>query len=469
MLSEDVLYSTVSELARGLRAKKFTSVQLTEAYLERLGRIGPKLNAVATVTTDLALEEARRADREMAAGRLRGPLQGIPYGAKDLLATKGIKTTWGSRAYANQVPAEDATVICRLRAAGAVLIAKLAMVELAGGAGYRYASASLTGAGLNPWNTGRWAGGSSSGSGAAVAAGLVGFAIGSETWGSIVTPAGFCGISGLRPTYGRVSRHGAMALSWTMDKLGPMARSAQDCALVFAAISGADPTDPTSAGKPFVVPAGPSTAGLRGKRIGFIREDFQKFGEPEVERAYNQALDVLKSKGAKLEEAKLPDFPYDSVAGTVVAGEAAAAFEDLISAGRTQEIIDPEGRVGLYAARLISAADYLKCLRIRSMIQAELSGLFEKFEVLVAPSLLIAAPPIAANLNDVFKGGGEIEAAGNLAGLPALSVPCGFGKDRLPAGLQIVGKPFDETTVIAVGRAFQAVTSWHRERPPISA
>ncbi|PYV07878.1 MAG: amidase, partial [Acidobacteria bacterium] len=224
MLSEDILYSSVVELGRGLLSKKFTPVDLAEAYLDRLSRLGPKLNAVVTMTADLALEQARQATKEIARGRARGRLHGVPYGAKDLLATKGIKTTWGSRAYATQVPAEDATVIRRLRLAGAVLVAKLAMVELAGGAGYRNPSASLTGPGLNPWNTGRWAGGSSSGSGAAVAAGLVGFSIGSETWGSIVTPAGFCGISGLRPTYGRVSRHGAMALSWTMDKLGPMAR-----------------------------------------------------------------------------------------------------------------------------------------------------------------------------------------------------------------------------------------------------
>ncbi len=465
MLSQNVLYSTVSELARGLRAKTFTALELTEAYLDRLSILGPKLNAMVTITGDLAQAEARQAAKEIAKGRIRGPLHGIPYGAKDLLATRGIKTTWGCRVYADQVPTEDATLIRRLQDAGAVLVAKLAMVELAGGAGYRYPSASLTGAGLNPWNTGRWAGGSSSGSGAAVAAGLVGFAIGSETWGSIVTPAGFCGISGLRPTYGRVSRHGAMALSWTMDKLGPMARSAEDCALVLAAISGSDSADPTSLGKPFIAPPRLASRNLRGKKIGFIHEDFQKYGQPEVERAYRQALDVFKSLGAKLDEAKLPDFPYDAVATTIVNAEAAASFEDLVSAGRTGEIIDPDGKVGLYSARLISAADYLKCLRIRALIQKGLVKLFESFDVLVAPSLLIVAPPIDANLDEVFKGGGEIEAAGNLAGLPALSVPCGFGQDHLPAGLQIVGKPFDEAAVIQVGRAFQAATSWHRERP----
>lgn len=466
MLSADILYSTISELARGLRRKNFTAVELTESYLERLGRLGPKLNAVVTLTPDLAREQAKQAAEEMARGRFRGPLHGIPYGAKDLLATKGIRTTWGSRAFSNQVPTEDATVIRRLREAGAVLVAKLAMVELAGGAGYRYASASLTGPGLNPWNTAHWAGGSSSGSGSAVAAGLVGFALGSETWGSIVTPAGFCGVSGLRPTYGRVSRSGAMPLSWTMDKLGPLARSAEDCALVLSAISGRDPADPTCVGKLFS--AARQRPSLRGKRIGFIREEFEKYGEPEVERAFQKALETLRSTGAQLEEAKLPDFPYAEVAGTIVSAEAAAAFEGLIRTGRTVEIIDPQGKVGLYAARLISAADYLKCMRIRRLIEDELGKLFKKFDVLVAPSLLIVAPAIEANLDEAFKGGSEIEAAGNLAGLPALSVPCGYGKGHLPVGLQMVGKAFDEAGVIAIGQTFQAMTSWHRERPPIS-
>jgi aspartyl-tRNA(Asn)/glutamyl-tRNA(Gln) amidotransferase subunit A len=468
MLSEATLNSTVDELGQGLRAGKFTAVELTEAYLGRLAHLGPKLNAVVTITADLAREQADQAAKEMAAGHFRGPLHGIPYGAKDLLATKGIKTTWGSKAFADQVPTEDATVITRLREAGAVLVAKLAMIELAGGAGYRYASASLTGPGLNPWNPGHWAGGSSSGSGAAVAAALVGFALGSETWGSIVTPAGFCGISALRPTYGRVSRHGAMAVSWTMDKLGPMARSATDCALVLAAIVGPDPADPTCVGRFFHSPTQADGKNLHGKKIGFIREDFKKYGEPEVERAYYQALDVLKEAGAKMEEALLPEFPYEAVATTIVSAEAAAAFDELTSDGRTEEIIDPEGKVGLYSARLISAADYLKSMRIRTLIQRGVSSLFEKFDVVVAPSLLIVAPPIEADLNEAFKGGGEIEAAGNLAGLPALSVPCGFGREHLPVGLQIVGKPFGEASVIEVARAFQARTSWHRQRPPIS-
>ena len=255
-ITEDVLFASVRELGQWIRSGEISAVALAEGYLNRLETLGPKLGAVATVTRDLALKEALACETEIKAGRYLGPLHGIPYGVKDLLATKGIPTTWGAAPYKDQVFPEDATVIRKLREAGAVLVAKLAMVELAGGFGYDTADASLTGPCRTPWNTDYWSGGSSSGPGAAVAAGLVAFAIGSETSGSIITPAAFCGVSGLRPTYGRVSRRGAMALSWTMDKLGPMCRCADDCGLVLAAIAGPDPLDPSAAANPFKYPDG---------------------------------------------------------------------------------------------------------------------------------------------------------------------------------------------------------------------
>jgi aspartyl-tRNA(Asn)/glutamyl-tRNA(Gln) amidotransferase subunit A len=250
-ITEDLLFASVRELAGLLRRQRISSVALTEAYLDRLERIGPRLGAVVTVTRELALQEARADDAEIRAGRYRGPLHGVPYGLKDLAATKGIPTTWGAEPYRHQVFDHDATVVGNLRAAGAVLAAKLAMVELAGGFGYNNADASFTGPGRTPWDAAYWSGGSSAGSGAAVAAGLVAFAIGSETSGSIITPAAFCGVSGLRPTYGRISRHGAMALSWTLDKLGPMCRCADDCGLVLAAAAGHDPLDPSTIRQPF--------------------------------------------------------------------------------------------------------------------------------------------------------------------------------------------------------------------------
>src|SRR6266851_2365244 len=243
MLSEDILYLPVSELSRRIRARQLSPVELTESYLERSRQIGPKLNAYITLTPELAKQQAQAAEKEIAAGKYRGVLHGIPYAAKDLLAVKGYPTTWGARPYEDQHFDQDATVIRKLKAAGAVLIGKASMIELAGGMGYRFASASAPGATKNPWNTEHWTCGSSSGSGAIMAAGLAAFALGTETWGSIICPSAFCGVSGLRPTYGRVSRYGAMALAPSMDKIGPMARSAEDCARIFAAIAGHDPKD----------------------------------------------------------------------------------------------------------------------------------------------------------------------------------------------------------------------------------
>jgi len=353
----------------------------------------------------------------------------------------------------------------RRREAGAVLVAKLAMIELAGGGGYTNGKASLVPT-VNPWDTSRWAGGSSSGPGAATAAALVGFSIGSETWGSILTPSSFCGVSGLRPTYGRVSRAGAMALSWTMDKLGPMCRSAEDCGLVLAAIAGHDPDDPTSADAPFQHQ--PNGSSLRGVRVGWIAEDFAKNGEPEVEPLYRNALEALARLGAQVSEAKLPDFPYGTVAGTIISAEGAAAFDTLIASGRVKELVDARQQKGLAGGMEVKAPDYIRAMRIRRLMQEALAELFRDFDVLAAPSLLFVANPMEADLNTVFRGGSGIGAAGNLAGLPGLGVPMGFGKGNLPVGLSFVGRAFDEATVLRVGGAYQQATDWHRRRPPLA-
>lgn len=464
MLSEDILYLPVSELSGRIRRGELSPVALAEAYLERLERLGPKLGAVITVTRELGLEQARHAEKELAAGRYRGPLHGIPYGAKDLLATRGSKTTWGAPPYKDQVFDFDATVVRKLREAGAVLIAKLAMIELAGGGGYTNGKASLSPT-VNPWDTARWAGGSSSGSGAATAAALVGFAIGSETWGSILTPASFCGISGLRPSYGRVSRTGAMALSWTMDKLGPMCRSAEDCALVLEAIAGSDPDDPASAEAPFAYEPGDSS--LRGLTVGWLQEDFKKNGEPEVEPLYHAALDVLRRLGTTVREVKLPKFPYSTVAEIIISAEGAAAFEPLLRSDRVQELVDARQRKNLADGLKVTAADYIKAMQIRRSMQEALEKLYTEVDVLVAPSLLFVANPMDADLDTVFRGSSGLGAAGNLAGLPGLSVPMGFGKGNLPVGLSLVGRPFDEATVLRVGRAYQEATDWHKRRPPL--
>jgi len=485
MLSDDVLYLTVQELGAQIHARKISPVELTESYLARLEKLGPKLGAVATLTPDLALEQAHAAERETAAGRTRGPLHGIPYGAKDLLATRGIRTTWGAPPFKDQVFDYDATLVRKLRAAGAVLVAKLSMIELAGGGGYANGSASLQGPSRCPYNLDHWAGGSSSGPGAAVPSGLVGFAIGSETLGSIITPAAFSGVSGLRPTYGRVSRHGAMALSWTMDKLGPMCRSAIDCGLVLNAIAGKDPDDPTSLDATFAwwPPRGKGKP-LAGKRVGVIQPEFPAPGGPEVGQAFAAALDVLRGLGAKLEETELPDYPYSPVAVTLYTAEAASIFRPFIESGKVMELIDESQKTGLIAALSLPAKDYLDACRLRAEILPAVGKMFEKYEALVSPSRTGPAPRIGADFNaPPPRPSGEkpserppapppsderksIIAASNVAGLPAISVPCGFTQEKnLPIGIQFVADALREDVCVEFAAAYQSATDWHRKRP----
>ncbi len=486
MLSDDILYLSVQELSAQVRARKISPVELTESYLARLEKYGAKLGAVATLTRELALEQARAAEKEIAAGRSRGPLHGIPYGVKDLLATRGIPTTWGAPPFREQVFDFDATVIGKLRAAGAILVAKLSMIELAGGGGYSSAAASLQGPSRCPYDTDHWAGGSSSGPGAAVPAALVGFAIGSETLGSIITPSAFSGVSGLRPTYGRVSRHGAMALSWTMDKLGPMCRSATDCGLVLSAIAGKDAADPTSLDASFIWwPPQKKSKPLAGKRLGAVRPDFSSQGDPEVAQAFAAALEALRGLGAKVEETELPDFPYGPVAVTLYTAEAASIFRPFIESGKVQELLNDSQKAGLIAALSLPARDYLDASRIRAEIQPALGRVFERFDALVAPSRITPAPRIDADLTapppprpgtekpaerpPTPAPGAErwnVIGSSNVAGLPAISVPCGFTKEKnLPMGIQFVADALREDVCVEFAAAYQAVTDWHRRRP----
>lgn len=463
-LPQSLSFASIRELGRMLRAGEITSQSLTEFFLDRLERLGPKLNAVVTLTRDLALQQARQADAELKAGRDRGPLHGIPYGVKDLLATRGYPTSWGAAPYKEQMIDQDATVIQRLTAAGGVLVAKLAMVEIAGGMGYRQANASFTGPGLNPWDRGRWSGGSSSGPGSAVGGGLVPYAIGSETWGSIMTPAAFCGISGLRPTYGRVSRHGAMALSWTMDKLGPMCRTADDCGLVLHAIAGHDPADPTSSTRPYRYPSPES------KQSGFklaILKGAADRAQDEVRENFEKSLEQLREV-ATFEEIQLPDFPYNDVAGTFISCEMAAAFEGMVTSGDIWELTAEEDRWGIFSALVIPATDYINAMRIRPKIQRALDDLLKPFDALVTPTLATVAYPNDRPWRE-YRAGYSVQnagGAGNAAGLPAISIPNGFGEGGLPTGLQFVGRAFDENRLLAVAHWYQSKTGWHREFPP---
>jgi aspartyl-tRNA(Asn)/glutamyl-tRNA(Gln) amidotransferase subunit A len=468
MLPDDVLFSSITELAAQIRARRISPVELTESYLERLDTIGRRLGAVASLMRDSALEEARVAEREIKRGRYRGTLHGIPYGAKDLLATRNAKTTWGAAPYKDQQFDEDATVIKKLREAGAILVAKLAMVELAGGMGYNEAHASLTGACKTPWNEGYWSGGSSSGPGAAVAAGLVAFAIGSETSGSIITPAAFCGVSGLRPTYGAVSRHGAMALCWTLDKLGPMCRTAKDCAAVFSVISGVDPLDPTSVD----VSSRLSVAVPRGKtkslRIAVMKDSYEK-AQPEVRENFLRSLDVLKKFASVEMDVKLPDFPYGPAVGTIVDAEGASAFRDLIESGRVQELASPTGRVGGYSASLVTAVDYLHAMRLRVPMRRAWNEMFSKHGILVAPSRATVSYPLSKTFDQAYPNISTSSPIGasNLVGVPGLSIPNGFGQNNLPTGIQFIGPAWSEATLIDVADKYQQATDWHKRRPNV--
>jgi aspartyl-tRNA(Asn)/glutamyl-tRNA(Gln) amidotransferase subunit A len=472
MIPVETLYAPVSELAAQIRARRLSPVELTEAYLQRLESAGKRLNAVAFVMRETALKEARAAEAEIKRGRYRGPLHGIPYGVKDLCATREAPTTWGAAPYKEQRFDYDATVVTRLREAGAVLVAKLAMIELAGGMGYNQADASWTGACRTPWNTGFWSGGSSSGPGAATASACVAFAIGSETSGSIITPAAFCGVSGLRPTYGAVSRHGAMALSWTLDKLGPMCRSANDAALVYSVIAGRDPLDPTSrdsSSRPRLSTAGRLLRQRRAKRlrVGVMKDSYEK-AQDEVRKNFLAAVEVLKHFADVEMDIKLPDFPYGPAVGTIVDAEGASAFRDLIESGRVAELASPEGRIGGYAASLVTAVDYLHAMRLRAPMRRAWAEMFKKVDVLVAPSRATVSYPVDKTFDKAYPGIGAASPIGaaNLVGVPAISVPNGSGQNGLPTGLQFVGPAWGENVLLELADAYQSATDWHRRRPP---
>jgi len=480
---DDLFFATVSELGAGLRRGRFSSLELTRAVLDRLESLGGRYNAVACILRPQALREARSADRRLRAGDRRGPLTGIPYGAKDLLAVQGAPTTWGAKPFARQVLPYDAAAIEMLRDAGAVLVAKLAMVELAGGGGYRFPAASLQGPGKNPWNPRHWAGGSSSGTGSAVAAGLIPFGIGSETSGSIITPAAYCGITGLRPTYGLVSRYGAMALSWTMDKLGPMCRSAEDCALVLEVMAGPDARDPGSAGRTFRFRRQGRPASQ--VRVGYLAEDFQRV-HPSARRAMQEAVAAMRSLRGPWKRVALPRLPIAEMARTIIAAEGSTAFEGLIRSPRLRQLADRRQQIGLRAGLEVTAVSYLNAMRLRRLLQDAFARLFSDVDVIVAPSRLVPASRLDEPLDPLWRPGRPVSAAsrlnrssrpgggggvalipaGNLAGLPGLSLPCGFTTTALPVGLQLVGRPFEEGTLIDLGRAYQRITDWHRRRPP---
>ncbi len=466
-MSDSPVFMPIRELSELLRTRRASPVEVVEVFLDRLERVGARYNAVVAVTRERALEGARRAEREIAAGEYRGLMHGIPYGAKDLLATAGgVPTTWGAEPFRGQRFGYDAGVVRRLEGAGAVLAAKLAMVELAGGMGYRQPNASFTGAGMSPWGgegaNAAWSGGSSSGSGAAVAAGLVPFAIGSETWGSILSPANNCGLAGLRPTYGRVSRHGAMALSWTLDKLGPLCLTADDCGIALEAMAGYDANDPTTADVVYRYDADDEQG--RRFRLGVLR-DVAVGAQAEVVANFERALEVLADV-ADIEEIEFPDMPYEAITRTILNAESASAFEDFIEGGGAAGLTARESHMP-YARMVIPAQDYIRALRLRRKVMVVADEAMTPYDALVAPTRPITATPIEQDFRSVVSGDGRdvMGAVGNMAGLPAISVPSGFSEAGLPTGIQFMGRAYDENRVIAAARAYQSLTDWHTRRP----
>ena len=472
----EVFFSSISEVNAGLRAKKYSAEELTRAFCDRLEKVGPRYNALALSMRQEALRKARAVDDELKRDRLRGPLQGIPYAVKDLLAVKGGPTTWGAQPFAGQVFDEDAFIVQKLTRAGAILVGKLAMVELAGGGGYRYASASMFGPGKNPWDSSKWSGGSSSGPGSAVAAGLVTFALGSETSGSIITPSAFCGVTGLRPTYGLVSRRGAMALSWTLDKIGPMCRSVEDCALVLHEIAGKDAEDPGSANRSYSY-SSKYSRNPKDITVGYAPVDFAEWTDPQARPAFQAALEVVKGFGVRLKEVELPDFPYGSMTELIIAAEAGSIFEDIIRDGRVDRLADQKQIAGLKASLDVPAIEYMRAMRVRRLVQEKLNDLFLDVDLLLTPARFAPAPNISDPLDvsarpapprPAERGLSGIIPAGNLAGLPAISMPCGFA-GTLPLGISLVGRPFSENLLVSVGRMFQSQTDWHKRHPMVGS
>lgn len=467
MLKDNVFFATAEELAPEIRAGRLSPVELTRGFLDRITRMNGRYNSFEKPTPELALEQAARATSELKAKKYRGPLHGIPYAAKDLFDTKGIATAWGTKFLRDRVPDQNATAVQRMEDAGAILLGKTAMVEFAGCLGYRFANASASGPGRNPWDSNRWTGGSSSGSGAAVAAGLSTFALGTETWGSILCPAAFCGLTGIRPTYGLVSRAGGMVGAYTFDKVGPLARSVGDCRSVLTALAGADPRDPSCTTERTRMERG-SGRPLRSLRAALVPLDWSKVGEPEVKAAFEAAVAELRAMGLKLEVAELPSVPASEVSGLLIGAEALASFESFLNDGRVKLLTDDMAQHQRDIAEPVTGADVMKAMRIREAAQSAMREFLSRYDVIVTPNFMSVAPPVDADLNDALPYGDPIGGFAAACGLPGLALPAGFGKEHMPAGFQIVGSPFDEATLFDIGEAYQVRTPHHREHPALS-
>jgi aspartyl-tRNA(Asn)/glutamyl-tRNA(Gln) amidotransferase subunit A len=466
-------WASVADLVRLIATKEVSPVEVVRGHLDRIAALDGGLRSFITVCADAALDAARAAESDLAAGRPVGPLHGVPIALKDLFDTAGVRTTGGSKILADRVPAEDATVVRRLRAAGAIVLGKLNMHEFAYGPEGRnvhYGNAR------NPWDAAeaRIAGGSSSGSGVAVAVGLAPAALGSDTGGSIRIPASLCGITGLKPTYGRVSRAGVLPLAWSMDHAGPMTRSALDAALLLRVMAGYDPRDPTTSVLPVPDYAAALTGSVKGLRIGLLRSLFLDVSAPDVREAVERAARALEEMGARVDEVKLEHVANVAAASmAIVASEALAYHAEWV---RTRPgDYQPDVLERLRAGAFVSGVHYVRGQQLRVLVRAEVDEALAKRDVLLAPATPIAATRIGETETEVGDGTADVRSSlirltrpFNFSGHPACALPCGFTTGGLPIGLQVVGRPFDEATVLRVADAYQRATDWHTRRPPLA-
>ena len=466
----DLFWSSMTELARLIATKAVSPVEVVRVHLDRIAAHDAALRSYITVCADAALAAAREAEGVLMAGRPLGPLHGVPYALKDLYDTAGIKTTGGSKVLADRVPTVDATAVRRLAEAGAILLGKLNMVEFAyGPEGFNphYGDAR------NPWDraTHRLTGGSSSGSGAAVAAGLTPGALGSDTGGSIRIPASLCGITGLKPTYGRVSRSGVLPLAWSMDHVGPMTRTAADAALMLTAMAGYDPADASTSVLPVPDYRAALTGDVKGLRVGLLRGFFLDGAAPEVRSAVETAARTLAAAGAVVDEVSLAQMTSTAPAAFAIVGSEALAYHADTLRARAGDY-DPEVARRLKMAAFISGRHYVRAQQVRGLIRADVDAALARRDVLLAPSTPMPAPTVDERQVTLGDGPSPVRPAlirftqpFNLSGHPACSVPCGFTAGGLPIGLQIVGRPFDEATVLRAADAFQRLTDFHARRP----
>lgn len=458
------LDGSLADCASEIRAGRVSPVELAEAALDRCAKLGPVLGCFVTFTPDRALADARKAEEDLRHARHRGPLHGIPFGLKDNIDTAGIRTTWGSDLYAQRVPERDATVVSRLASAGGVLVGKLALTELAMGVSDPHSS--ISDACRNPWSTAHWAGGSSGGPAAAVAARLVPFALGTDTTGSLLVPAAFCGVTGHRPTYGVLSRAGVLPYAFSLDRVGVLARSALDCATVLSCLAGRDPADASSVDAPFGLPAvEPARArGLRAAVLDLLPGDP---APPEISVLYDEALAVLREAGIELQRAVLPQLPFGDVLHVIMEAEAEIAFDDAIASGGISELRDPFHRGRPWTSLEGRPSDYVRAQVVRAELQRAMREFLREFDLVISPNG--TRPPLVDERLRATVGGDPMNVAGTLLGLPATAVPIGnAGPRRLPVSLTVTGRPLEDARVLAAAASYQSRTTWHLQRPPLA-